>query len=74
MLNPIENYQGHQVSNNQADPINAFHFGFSCVSDLLAISQQTELLVFSVTPFKIDQNKNQNNSIDKVQILREERR
>ena len=27
------------------------------------------LLVFSVTPFKIDQNKNQNRSIDKVQIL-----
>ena len=25
------------------------------------------LLVFSVTPFKIDQNKNQNRSIDKVQ-------
>ena len=28
-----------------------------------------ELLVFSVTPFKIDQNKNQNRSIDKVQNL-----
>ena len=27
------------------------------------------LLVFSVTPFKIDQNKNQNRSIDKVQHL-----
>ena len=27
------------------------------------------LLVFSVTPFKIDQNKNQNRSIDKVQNL-----
>ena len=27
------------------------------------------LLVFSVTPFKIDQNKNQNHSIDKVQNL-----
>ena len=35
-----------------------------------------ELLVFSVTPFKIDQNqnKNQNRSIDKVQKLRTERR
>ena len=32
------------------------------------------LLVFSVTPFKIDQNKNQNRSIDKVQNLRNERR
>ena len=28
-----------------------------------------QLLVFSVTPFKIDQNKNQDPSIDKVQIL-----
>ena len=27
------------------------------------------LLVFIVTPFKIDQNKNQNRSIDKVQNL-----
>ena len=32
------------------------------------------LLVFSVTPFKIDQNKNQSRSIDKVQNLGNERR
>ena len=32
------------------------------------------LLVFSVTPFKIDQNKNQNRSIDEVQNLGNERR
>ena len=32
------------------------------------------LLVFSVTPFKIDENKNQNHSIDKVQNLGNERR
>ena len=32
------------------------------------------LLVFSVTPFKIDQNKNQNRPIDKVQNLENERR
>ena len=32
------------------------------------------LLVFSVTPFKIDQNKNQNRAIDKVQNLGNERR
>ena len=32
------------------------------------------LLVFSVTPFKIDQNKNQDRSIDKVQNLGNERR
>ena len=33
-----------------------------------------ELLVFSVTPFKINRNKNQNRSIDKVQNLGNERR
>ena len=33
-----------------------------------------QLLVFSVTPFKIDQNKNQNRSIDKVQNLGNKRR
>ena len=32
------------------------------------------LLVFSVTPFKIDENKNQNHSIDKIQNLGNERR
>ena len=32
------------------------------------------MLVFSVAPFKIDQNKNQNRSIDKVQNLGNERR
>ena len=32
------------------------------------------LLVFRVTPFKIDQNKNQGRSIDKVQNLGNERR
>jgi len=31
------------------------------------------LLVFSVTQFKLDQNKNQNPAIDKVQILGNER-
>ena len=33
-----------------------------------------QLLVFTVTPFKIDQNKNQNRLIDKVQNLGNERR
>jgi len=32
------------------------------------------LLVFSVTQFKIDQNKKQNRSIDKVQNLGNERK
>ena len=33
-----------------------------------------QLLVFSVTPFKIDDNKNQNHSIDKIQNLENEMR
>ena len=36
--------------------------------------EQFLLLVFSVTPFKIDQNKNKNLSIDKGQNLGNERR
>ena len=34
----------------------------------------TVLVVFSVTPFNIDQNQNQNRSIYEAQILRKERR
>ena len=41
---------------------------------LIFFSVNFLLLVFSVTPFKIDQNKNQNRSIDKVQNLGNERR
>ena len=40
----------------------------------LETEKGTELLVFSVTSFKIDQNKNQNRRIDKVQNLGKERR
>ena len=39
-----------------------------------ALSPKSQLLVFSVTPFKIDQNKNQNRSIEKVQNLGNEMR
>ena len=35
----------------------------------LACLRKRLLLVFSVTPFNTDQNKNQNRSIDKVQNL-----
>ena len=38
------------------------------------IVQAERLLVFSVTPFKIDQNKNQNRSIDNVQNVGNERK
>ena len=36
--------------------------------------RKRRLLVFNVTPFKIDRNKNQNRSIDKAQNLGNERR
>jgi len=38
------------------------------------VTKSPVLLVFSVTQFKMDQNKNQNRSIDKVQNLGNERR
>ena len=41
---------------------------------LKTLNSARVLLVLSVTPFKIDQNKNQNRSIDKVQNLGNERR
>ena len=44
------------------------------LSKVMKNSVKYLLLVFSVTPFKIDQNKNQNRSIDKVQNLGNERR
>ena len=40
----------------------------------ILVSLMRQLLVFSVTPFKIDQNRNQNRSIDQVQNLGNERR
>ena len=43
-------------------------------SSYMFLQPLTVLLVFSVTPFRIDQNKNQNSSIDKVQNLGNERR
>ena len=41
---------------------------------MMMSTENKELLVFSVMPFKTDQNQNQNHSIDNVQILRKERR
>ena len=40
----------------------------------ILVSLMRQLLVFRVTPFKIDQNRNQNRSIDQVQNLGNERR
>ena len=45
--------------------------GFNC--NLLNECKIKQLLVFSFTPFKIDQNKGQNRSIDKVQNMGNER-
>ena len=42
---------------------------FNCI-----LGFNSNLLVFSFTPFRIDRNKNQNCLIDKVQNLRKERR
>ena len=47
-----------------------FVFTFSFISTKKRGELSQILLVFSVTPFKIDQNKNQNRPIDKVQNLR----
>ena len=58
----------------------SFSFGHSAISSVLTVFRmqgldiQTQLLVFSVTPFKIDQNKNQNRSTNKGQKLGNERR
>ena len=41
---------------------------------ILTLHEIKVLLVFSVTPFKIDQNKNQNRPVDKIQNLGNERR
>ena len=55
-----------------------FIVGFHMTSQKLKLknyrSYRALLLIFSVTPFKIDQNKNQNRSIDKDQNLGNERR
>ena len=44
------------------------------LEDFLVMLGLKLLLVFSVTPFKIDQNENQNGPIDKVQNLGNERK
>ena len=53
-----------------------FHYGSLAFSPEAQNSKLKDalLLVFSVTPFKLDQNKNQNLLMDKVQNLRKERR
>ena len=72
-----ENHQGRfHASHVQTAPLNRRVLQYSKIKNFLRSLDQKEelLLVFSVTPFKIDQNKNQNRSIDKVQDLGNERR
>ena len=66
----LETMKGTQsLDNSEVFPIfpNYFYKSLHCIHIML-------LLVFSVTPLKIDQNKNQNHFIDKVQNLENERK
>ena len=65
-----ENHQGRfHASHVQTAPLKRRVFTvFENQNFLRSLDHKEELLlVFSVTPFKIDQKKNQNRSIDKVQ-------
>ena len=59
---------------------NQYEIAHNCrpeIANLLSFENKINayiLLVFSVTPFKIDQNKNENHSTDKVQNLGNVRR
>ena len=66
-------HRGH-IRNKQHE--NALGSGniFSRACQRLHAFPRSVLLVFSVTPYRIDQNRNQNRSIDKIQDLRKERR
>ena len=61
---------------NKVGVLAKFVFDLVCYTAFFsALTQRSsKWLVFSVTPLKIDQNKNQNRSIDKVQKLGHERR
>ena len=69
-LNRINQWQINDMCNEQ------FEKDLLTVRPLLNVTEAEsyKLLVFSVTPFKIDQNQNQNRPIDKVQNLGNERR
>ena len=72
-----ENHQGRfQASHAQTAPLKRRVLQYSKIKTFLRSPDHKEdlLLVFSVTPFKIDPNKNQNRSIDTVQHLGNERR
>ena len=72
-----ENHQGRfHASHVQTAPLKRRVLQYSKIKNFLRSPDHKEelLLVFSVTPFKIVQNKNQNRSIDKVQHLGNEKR
>ena len=67
-----ENHQGRfHASHVQTAPVKRCVLQYAKIKNFLRspVHKEELLLVFSVTPFKIDQNKNQNRSIDKVQHL-----
>ena len=72
-----EHHQGRfHALHVQTAPLKRRVLHYSKIKNFLRSPDHKEelLLVFSVTPFKIDQNKNQNRSIDKVQHLGNEKR
>ena len=72
-----ESHQGRfHASHVQSAPLNRRVLQYLKIKNFLRSPDHKEelLLVFSVTSFKIDQNKNQNRSIDKIQHLGNERR
>ena len=67
-----ENHQGRfHASQVQTAPLKRRVLQYLKIKNFLRSLDHKEelLLVFSVTPFKIDQKKNQNRSIDEVQHL-----
>ena len=72
-----EHHQGRfHALHMQTAPLKRRVLHYSKIKHFLRSPDHKEELlpVFSVTPFKIDQKKNQNRSIDKVQHLGNERR
>ena len=72
-----ENHHGRfHASHVQTAPLKRRVLQYSKIKNVLRSPDHKEelLLVFGVTPLKIDQNKNQNRSIDKVQHMGNERR
>ena len=74
-LRPMHSRERHLTTSNDAA---TYCFPLKlcpiCLQQTQKRGRLRKLLVFNVTPFKIDRNKNQNRSIDKAQNLVNERR